>query len=615
MSPPAAAVPAAVSDSPMSNPQPLRRADHVPIGKYFLDVGVINAAQLEAALNHKLQKGVKLGQALVSLGYVSEADLVDALRQQGKIHSIHLTPSIVDPKVATKLGEHDSRSMRVVAVNQVAGHTTVAMEDPSDVYAIDELARRLDSRILPVFAEPTRIDEAIQHVFVRDALKVSLEETERAVDQIAETARKEETSIALPSARRANSALGTGSDVKLLDGTEKQDDGEKEDLDQPVINLVRSVFEDAFVQGASDIHLEPRRNDFLVRFRVDGVLFDRTTVPKSWARPMIARIKVIADLDIAQRRLPQDGRIQFKYRNHRVDLRVATTPSMHGEGAVLRVLDGGRELCSLEKLDFDAQQTEILESMISCRDGFILATGPTGSGKTTTLYALLQCLNSPDRKIITLEDPVENEMEGITQINCHHKIGLNFAAGLRSILRQDPDVVLVGEIRDQETAEIAVQAAMTGHTVLSTLHTVGAPESVMRLVDMGVEPYLIADTLRGVVAQRLVRRVCSLCREEVQPDVVTLHRLGIPEAAVGTYYEGRGCEACHGTGFKGRIGIYEVMQINSTLRQLIARAASTEELILAAKETGTVTLRGDGMRKAGLGLTTIQDVLAASSRG
>lgn len=594
----------------MSNPQPLRRAEHVPIGKYFLQAGLIDVGQLDAALNYKHEHAVKLGQALVALGFVTETDLVDALRQQGKVHSVHLTPTIVDSKIAFKLGEKMSRQKRVLAVNQVAGHTTVAMEDPSDVYTIDELTRRLETRVLPVFAEPSRIEEALDYVFKKDALKISIPETGRAVDKIAEIAREEEKANA-PNLPGASQELRSGEDVTFIDGNTPEAKVD-EDLDKPVINLVRSIFEDAFVQGASDIHLEAARDQILVRFRVDGTLFDRTTVPKSWARPMLARIKVLANLDIAQRRLPQDGRIQFRYKNNRVDLRVATTPNLHGESAVLRVLDGGRELCDIQKLDFDEVQQEILERITSQRDGMVVATGPTGSGKTTTLYALLQILNSRDRKIITLEDPVENEMDGIIQINCHHKIGLTFATGLRSILRQDPDVVLVGEIRDGETAQIAIQAAMTGHTVLSTLHTVGAAESVMRLVDMGTEPYLIADTMRGIVAQRLLRRICPDCKTKLQPDENARRRLGLEEDAV--FYKGSGCDGCHETGYRGRIGIYEVMEISGEIRRLIETGAGTDALIKEMRDNGTTSLRDDGLRKARRGLTTLQEVLVATSR-
>jgi type II secretory ATPase GspE/PulE/Tfp pilus assembly ATPase PilB-like protein len=374
------------------------------------------------------------------------------------------------------------------------------------------------------------------------------------------------------------------------------------------------VLEEAYVQGASDIHWEPRRDDFLIRFRIDGVLIDRTTVPKSWATQILARIKVLANLDIAQRRLPQDGRAQFRYKNQRVDLRVATTPTLTGEGVVLRILDGGRKPRSLESLGLDPAQNEVLERIIEARDGFVIATGPTGSGKTTTLYAMLQRLNQRDTKIITLEDPVENEMPGVSQINAHPKIGLTFANGLRSILRQDPDVILVGEIRDHETAEIAVQAALTGHMVLSTLHTVGAVESIARLVEMGVEPFLLADTLRGIVAQRLVRRICQRCKKEVRPDERVLGRLGL-DASGARFFEGAGCDECHSTGFKGRVGIYEVLPLSARIRQLVQAGAHSAELRRVAQEEGVVSLRDQALAKVRAGQTTLREVLAETTRG
>jgi type IV pilus assembly protein PilB len=589
-----------VQPSP-SNPR------HVPIGKFFLESGRITIEQLERALDYKHEHGAKLGQALVALGYVTEIDLVEAIRHQGKIHGVHLTLGIVDPQVANRLGEKESRRFRAIAINQIAGHTTVAMEDPSDVYAVDELGVRLGTRILPVYSDPAKIAQAIEFVFEKGGVrKLDQPDLTASVDKLVEIAREEE--------RTHEGGLASG-DAVDFDVVQQDDDGAKGGhYDRPVINLVRSILEEAFVQGASDIHFEPRRDDFLIRLRVDGILFDRTSVPKSWGRPILARIKVLSNLDIAQRRLPQDGRLQLNYKGNRVDLRLATTPSLHGEGAVVRVLDGGRELQSLEKLDFDEQQLDLLDRIITCRDGFVLATGPTGSGKTTTLYALLQRLNGRDSKIITLEDPVENEMPGVTQINANAKIGLTFAKGLRSILRQDPDVVLVGEIRDEETAEIAVQAALTGHIVLSTLHTVGAAETITRLSDMRVEPYLLADTLRGIIAQRLLRRICTHCRRPVVPERAILERLGLAVDGT-TFFVGRGCDACHDTGFRGRIGIYEIMQMTPELCGLVARKSSTDELQRAALAAGLTTLRQDGIRKARHGQTTLHEVLSATTRG
>ena len=580
---------------------PASSKSHVPIGKYFLERERITLEQLDMALVHKQEHGTKLGQALVALGYVTEPEMMEALISQGRFQCITLTPGIVDPRIAAKLNEKECRRFKAVAINQIANHTTVAMEDPSDVYAIDELARHLESRVFPVFAEPTRIKQAIDVVFnKKETMKMALPEASSTVDKLADFAREE--------------ALRSGEDVVLDNLDVPNEDATEKGLDKPIINLMRSILEEAFVQGASDIHLETRRDDLGIRFRVDGTLFERTSVPKSWARPMVARVKVLANLDIAQSRMPQDGRCQFSYKRHRVDLRVATTPSLHGESVTMRLLDGGRELHSLEDLDLSHQQLERLERIITCQDGFVLATGPTGSGKTTTLYAILQRFVGPGNKIITLEDPVENEMDGVVQINANAKIGLTFARGLRSVLRQDPDIVLVGEIRDEETAQIAVQASLTGHIVLSTLHTVGAPETITRLTDMKIEPYLLADTLRGIVAQRLLRRVCDDCKNLITPEPVLLDRLGIAGDAT-RFFEGAGCDECHGTGYKGRIGVYEVMQMTPRLRRLVEQQAGSDALHTAALEEGLLTLREDGLRKAKAGLTTLHEVLAATSRG
>ena len=348
---------------------------------------------------------------------------------------------------------------------------------------------------------------------------------------------------------------------------------------------------------------------------MDGSLYERLSLPKAWARPCIARLKVVASLDIAQRRLPQDGRAQAEIGGRRVDLRVATTPTLTGEGAVIRILDGGRELRDLESLDLDHRQLEAMQRMLECSDGFVLATGPTGSGKTTTLYGMLKKLHSPATKIITLEDPVENQMDGITQISTHAKIGLTFARGLRSILRQDPDVVLLGEIRDEETAAVAVQAALTGHLVLSTLHTVGTAETITRFTEMGVEPYLLADTVRGVISQRLVRRVCTKCKEQVKPSPEMLQRLGVDPDTAEAFFEGRGCSECHQSGFLGRVGLYEIMTMSPAMCEMVGRGGSTKELQRAAIENGLVTLREDGLRKARLGSTSLSEVLAVTARG
>ncbi len=565
----------------------------VPLGEILVKQGKLSAEDLTAALAYKKERGMKLGQALIELNLVTEDAIAEALKRQGKIHCINLTPGIVDHEIAMELGEERSRHFRVLAINRICGVTTIAMEDPTDVYNVDEIALELKTPVLAVHAEPSKITICIEEVF---------------------NAKKNQTDALAEIAAHVESGAST------VQFTVEDENGDSEavggdDLDQPVINMIRKVMEEGYEARASDIHLEARAQSLTIRFRVDGSLYDRLTLPKGWARPALARLKVIANLDIAQRRLPQDGRTQVEIGNRKVDLRVATTPTLTGESAVIRILDGGRELRDLDSLDLDPTQREAMHRMTECSDGMVLATGPTGSGKTTTLYAMLKKVHKPDTKIITLEDPVENQMDGITQINANPKAGLTFAKGLRSILRQDPDVVLVGEIRDEETAEIAIQAALTGHLVLSTLHTVGAAETITRLSDMNVEPYLLADTLRGVISQRLIRRVCQHCKvpDDVEPEMY--ERLGIEHDPSIVFYVGKGCKQCHGVGYKGRLGLYEVMRMSAEMRAIVSAGKSTEELNRAALEAGLVTLRDDGLRKARTGQTTLAEVLSVTTRG
>ncbi len=564
---------------------------HTPVGQLLQNLGRLSQEDLDAALEYKRQRGIKLGQALVELRLVSEEDLAGALRKQGKVYCINLTPSIVDREIACSLGEERSRNFLAVAVNRIAGITTVALEDPGDVYTVDEVSLHLKTPVLAVHAEPSKIASCIDAVFEARS-DAELDALEDIVDTAGEL------------------------DVRLsVEDLPSTDQVEGEDLDQPIINMIRRMLEEAYQSRASDIHLEPGIERFKIRFRVDGALFERLSLPTSWARPCLARLKVVASLDIAQRRLPQDGRAQAEISGQRIDLRIATTPTLTGEGAVIRILDGGRELRDLESLDLDQTQLTAMHRMLECTDGFVLATGPTGSGKTTTLYGMLKKLHSPETKIITLEDPVENQMEGITQINTHAKIGLTFAAGLRSILRQDPDVVLLGEIRDEETAQVAVQAALTGHLVLSTLHTVGAAETITRLTEMGIEPYLLSDTVRGVISQRLVRRVCKDCEEQVTPRPEVLERLGIDPNTTDVFHEGRGCPACHDTGFLGRVGLYEIMVMTPEMCEMVGRGEPTKDLHRAAVANGLVTLRADGLRKARTGQTSLSEILSVTARG
>ncbi|MEZ5976839.1 MAG: ATPase, T2SS/T4P/T4SS family [Planctomycetota bacterium] len=544
---------------------------HRPLGEILIEQGVIDEAGLAKALAYRREKGVKLGQALVELEITTESAISDALRRQGKVQWIHLSPAILNVGLANELEEDQARDFGAVVVNRIAGITTVALEDPTDLPTLDEISRLLRTRVFAVHADP--------------------EEIRRCQDSVY--------------------ASNSEPTVEIKDITEDEDLENEEVSGEQVVRIVQNSIEQAFATGASDIHYETRREDFVVRYRIDGGLVTKLTLPRSWSRSLIARIKVMANMDIAQRRLPQDGRAQMEMGGSRVDLRIATSPCLYGEVAVIRILDGGRKLRNLDGLGFDERQLADLRRMISNKDGFAVATGPTGSGKTTTLYALLQEVNTPDKKIITLEDPVENHLEGGTQINADARSGMTFARGLRSILRQDPDVVLVGEIRDQETAHIAIEASMTGHLVLSTLHTLGTAETILRLMDLEVEPFILADALRGVVAQRLIRRVCEQCSEVVRPQEMHADLLKKTKLVTEdfSYRKGAGCEYCSGTGYRGRVALYEVMSVNRELGDVIRRSGKTGEIREVMRAHGVMTLAEDALRKCKQGLTTIEEIV------
>ena len=575
----------------------LRDPSFSPLGKLLVEAGTLTHQEILEAFEYKRAKGCKLGQALVALDHLDENALADALREQGRIACIRLHPEIVDLGVAASLGEDLSRRHHAVAVNRIAGYTTLAMDDPQDVFAIDAIQAKIEGRVLPVHATRGEIQATIDYVF-KTRGQSDLTEGQMSVEALVEQAGDDAGFGLVEAGAEALSAYDT------VEGAEDVDE-------QPIVNLVRSILVEAYQEGASDVHIEPGIEDCLVRFRVDGTCYEKTRVPKTWALKIMVRIKLMAGLDIAQRRLPQDGRAQFRVGSQRVDLRVTTTPTITGEGVVVRILDGGRSLKDMESLGLRSEQVAALRRMIRSREGFVLATGPTGSGKTTTLYAMLQELVRPERKVVTLEDPVENVIDGVSQINANPKIGLTFAKGLRSILRQDPDIVLVGEIRDQETARIAVEASMTGHIVLSSLHTVGSVESTTRLMDMGIESYLLGDTLKGVVAQRLLRRICPHCRQQASPAPDVLRELGVDDEE-STFYEGRGCSRCRNLGYKGRVGIYEILSVDDRLRSLIQAGASKDELMRAARQGGLSTLREEGLRRARAGEVTLADVLSVT---
>ncbi|MBK7877433.1 MAG: Flp pilus assembly complex ATPase component TadA [Planctomycetes bacterium] len=561
-----------------------------PLGEILVDMGHLTRAELDAALAFKQENGLKLGQALVALHLVNQSDLAQALRAQGTVHCIYLTPELVDPQVARELGEERSRQLEAVAINKIAGIVTVAVEDPTDSYGIEVLSLALNAPVLAVHAEPDRIAQCLDHVFGAPSLSAPLE------------------------SRAAIGPLEARVELELASELETEREPERGDrLEAATAQLVTSLLEEAEAAGASDVHFESRREELAVRYRVEGELHGTTALARTWVQPVLARLKQLANLDVGERRLPQEGKFKAELRGQTVDLRVATAPTLHGESAVVRILDCGRRLQELGQLPFDERQRADLERLIA-GGGLVLAAGPSRHGRTSTLYALLQRIDACRRKIVTVEDPVEDQLTGTVQLHVNGRAGFTYARAVRAALAQDPDVLLVGDLRDLETAEVVLQAALAGKLVFSTLHAPGAAEAITRLADMGLEPYLIADALRGVVAQRLVRRLCAHCRRMEPPSREIAARLA-PVALPDRVPAAVGCEGCGWSGFRGRIALYEVLAADARLWDAIRLSGPAQRLRELARGEGFTTLREDGIAKALAGETTLDEVYAATARG
>ncbi|WP_138495660.1 type II secretion system ATPase GspE [Paenibacillus pinistramenti] len=541
------------------------------LGDLLVENGIISQDQLEEALTEQRKTKRKLGDLLISQGYVTEQQLIEVLEFQLGIPHVSLFKYQIDPAITQIIPESMAKRYQVLPFMKEGGKLMVAMADPLDYFAIEDLRMTTGFRIEPAISSRDELTRAIaRHYGMRDSVSQML--------------------VELPS-------------VEEIEETEITDE------DSPIVRLVNQMIQQAVSLRASDIHVDPGENQLSIRYRIDGTLRTERIIPKQMQGFITARLKIMAKLNIAERRLPQDGRIKMQFDYKMVDIRVSSLPTMHGEKIVLRLLDLSTGVKSVDSLGFSDNNAEAFREMINKPYGIILITGPTGSGKTTTLYAALSQLNTESANIITIEDPVEYQLEGINQVHVNAAVGLTFAAGLRSILRQDPNIVMVGEIRDTETAEIAVRASLTGHLVLSTLHTNDAVSSLSRLRDMGVEPYLIASSLLGVVAQRLVRKICPDCREEHKPteqEAIMLRRHGLPSNVV---YRGRGCGSCSNTGYRGRIAIHEVLTIDDSMRRLITETASIDELREAAKAQGMLQLMEDGFIKVSKGITTLQEVM------
>ncbi|MBI2153879.1 MAG: type IV-A pilus assembly ATPase PilB [Candidatus Rokubacteria bacterium] len=561
------------------------------LGDLLVNEGLITPENLQRALAEQKGSNEKLGSILVRLGLIQEDQLIGFLSRQYGIPSITLSQLDIDPEVVKLVPAQIAKKYEVLPVKRTGNALTLAMADPTNVFALDDVAFMTNLQVLPVVASQGAIRQAIERLYEPQASAFS--EVITAME-------------------------GEAPDVEVVEGGEdvapsKVDIFELKDASEeaPVVKLVNLILTDAIRRGASDIHLEPYEKVFRVRYRIDGVLQEMMAPPKRLEAALLSRVKIMSNLDIAERRLPQDGRIKIRYSTREIDLRVSTLPTIFGEKIVMRILDKEALTLDLAKLGFDDWSMENFKKAIHQPYGMILITGPTGSGKTTTLYSAVHTINSPDINIMTAEDPVEYNLKGINQVQVNEEIGRTFAAVLRSFLRQDPDIILVGETRDLETAQIAIRAALTGHLVFSTLHTNDAPGTIARLQDMGIPPFLVASSVLLVLAQRLARRVCKECREPYEADEESLTPYGHVPQGLGrvTLYKGKGCQACNFTGMKGRTAIYEVMPVSTEIRELILRGASSAELRELATQQGMKTLRQAGLLKVLEGAATAEEIL------
>ena len=554
------------------------------LGEILLREGLITQDQLKKALLEQKNTGMRLGYTLVKLGFVEETEISKMLARQYRMPAVDLSRFEVDPKIIKLLPPDVATKHTVLPLKREGRTLTVAIADPNNVTAIEDIKFITRCDVFPVIAGEYTLRNAIEKYYQQsDAqLQTLLKDIEAADDlEVVEEQ--------------------TDEDVKAQDLAD----------DAPVVKLINGLLTDAVKRGASDIHIEPFEHEMRVRYRVDGALHEVMKPPIKMRAALTSRIKIMAQLNIAERRVPQDGRIKLKFGAKVIDYRVSTLPVLFGEKIVLRILDKGNLTLDLTKFGFEPKaESELLRAILNPY-GMVLVTGPTGSGKTTTLYSALSRINQIDVNIMTAEDPVEYNLMGINQVLVRNDVGMTFAAALKAFLRQDPNIIMVGEIRDLETGSIAIKAALTGHLVLSTLHTNDAPSTVTRMIDMGIEPFNVASAVNLIVAQRLVRRVCSECKQEHKYTDEEIHAFGIPpaEAAKLTFYKGAGCDTCAGSGYKGRQGLYEVMAMTSAARRMVLKGGSTEELREQAVKDGMLTLRMDGMLKVKRGITTLEEVV------
>jgi type IV pilus assembly protein PilB len=587
----------------------------VRIGELLLKEKRITPAQLQEALNYQKGNGGKLGFNLVRLGFVKDEEITSLLSKQYGVPSINLTQFEIDPGIIKLIPSETAHKYQIVPLSRAGATLTIAMTDPTNVFAMDDIKFMTGYNVEPVVASETAVLEAITRYYPVGGASAG---PEKRIEKRADAPQANLNSAA--SLEMVTKALeetaSIDDDVEVLEELEQIDVAslEKQGGEAPVIRLVNLMLMSAIQKGASDIHIEPYEKEFRVRFRIDGILYNVMAPPMKFRDAITSRIKIMAKLDIAEKRLPQDGRIKIRFADNgatkEIDFRVSCLPTLFGEKIVLRLLDKDKLMLDMTKLGFETTSLQKLEVAIGKPWGMVLVTGPTGSGKTNTLYSSISKVNTAETNIMTAEDPVEFNLVGVNQVQVRENIGLNFAAALRSFLRQDPNIILVGEIRDFETAEIAVKAALTGHLVLSTLHTNDAPSTINRLMNMGIEPFLVASSVNLICAQRLVRRICAQCKKEEPHAAQALVEAGFTteEAQTVIPRKGSGCERCNNTGYKGRVGLYEVMEISEQLRELILVGASGLELRKKAIEEGMITLRRSGLMKVSEGITTIEEV-------
>jgi type IV pilus assembly protein PilB len=566
------------------------------IGELLVRENLITPEQLDLALKHQRQHGGRLGSILISLGFVEDDDVTSILSRKYGVPSINLAFFEIDPSVIKLIPVDVAQKYMVVPLSRVGSTLTIASADPTNVFAMDDIKFMTGFNVEPVVASEASIMEALEKYY-GTMHAIELKKVYEEISQVD----KEGVELDLD-------AIADEEEVSA-------DQLQRSSEEAPIIKLVNLILSDSLKKGASDIHIEPYEKDFRVRFRIDGILYNMMNPPLRLRDAIISRIKIMAKMDISEKRLPQDGRIKIRT-NHdgkkkEIDYRVSSLPTLFGEKIVLRILDRDILPLDMSKLGFEEVSLKKLEEAILKPYGMVLVTGPTGSGKTSTLYAALNRLNTPETNIMTAEDPVEYNFRGINQVQMKEQIGLTFASALRSFLRQDPNIILVGEIRDFETTEIAIKAALTGHLVLSSIHTNDAPSTISRLLNMGIEPFLVATSVHLICAQRLIRKICSECKIELKTPLQVLINAGFPqeEAKSIQTYKGEGCKTCNGTGYKGRIGMYEVMEISEDIQELILVGASAREIRRKAVEEGMLTLRQSGLAKIKAGATTLDEVL------